>query len=54
MKGKLIASGVSMWSMLDFCYRNKLTTENSILEVTDFGLKEHDRGGWELYEKLND
>lgn len=32
-KGKLIANGIGMISMLNTCYKANLTTENSILEV---------------------
>ena len=45
-KGKLIAQGTGMVSMMNICYEAKLTEENSILEVdvkTD---------AWEVYEKV--
>ena len=45
-KGKLIAKGIGMVSMLNTCYKAKLTNDNSIIEVdvkTDV---------WEVYEKI--
>lgn len=37
-------SGYGMASMLDFCYANKLSTENSKLEVVDYNT-----GEWKIY-----
>ena len=49
MKGKLIAQGTGMPGMLNLCYKSGLTSENSILEVTNY-----ERGDWELYERVTD
>ena len=32
-KGKLLAQGIGMVSMLNICYKSKLTNDNSIMEV---------------------
>ncbi len=45
-KGKLIKSGIGMAAMLDFCFVNKLSDANSILDVD---VKSDE---WEIYEKI--
>lgn len=45
-KGKMLAKGTGMVSMLNVCYNNNLTEENSILEVS---VKD---SSWEIFEKV--
>ena len=49
MKGKLLKQGIGIASMLDVCYANKWTNDNTICEyeIGEF----YDT--WAIYEKIN-